>query len=71
MQIPFAKALQVCKNGENIPFLVQSNDEKVQLEGFLSCDKSHFNLLKLKGILSGTITLICDRSGEEYEKMLD
>lgn len=71
MQIHFAKALQVCKNGENIPFLVQSNDEKVQLEGFLSYDKSHFNLLKLKGILSGTITLICDRSGEEYEKMLD
>lgn len=71
MQIPFAKALQVCKNGENIPFLVQSNDEKVQLEGFLSYDKSYFNLLKLKGILSGTITLICDRSGEEYEKMLD
>lgn len=71
MQIPFVKALQACKNGDSIPFLVQSDDGKVQLEGFLSCDKSHFNLLKLKGVLNGTITLICDRSGEEYEKMLD
>ena len=71
MQITFAKALQTCKNGDTIPFLIESDDKKVQLEGFLSCDRNHFNLLKLKGILSGTVTLICDRSGEEYEKTLD
>ncbi|WP_279127514.1 hypothetical protein [Helicobacter winghamensis] len=71
MQLAFQKAFQTCKNGEKIPFLVQSNDKKAQLEGVLFYEKGHFNLLKLKGILKGSITLICDISGEEYEKILN
>lgn len=70
MQLAFQKAFQTCKNGEKIPFLVQSDDKKAQLEGVLFYEKGHFNLLKLKGILKGSITLICDISGEEYEKYL-
>ncbi|EEO25603.1 hypothetical protein [Helicobacter winghamensis] len=71
MQLAFQKAFQTCKNGEKIPFLVQSDDKKAQLEGVLFYEKGHFNLLKLKGILKGSITLICDISGEEYEKILN
>ncbi|WP_299550029.1 hypothetical protein [uncultured Helicobacter sp.] len=71
MQLAFQKAFQTCKNGEKIPFLVQSDDKKARLEGILFYDKSHFNLLKLNGILKGNITLICDMSGEEYEKALN
>lgn len=71
MCIPFFKALQACKNKEKIPFYVESNDKKVQLEGILSCDKMHFNWLKLSGILRGEITLTCDISGEEYIKVLN
>ncbi|MCI5968521.1 hypothetical protein [Helicobacter sp.] len=70
MQLAFQKAFQTCKNGEKIPFLVESDDKKAHLEGILFYDKSHFDLLKLKGILKGSITLICDISGEEYEKTL-
>ncbi|TLD84496.1 hypothetical protein LS70_002815 [Helicobacter sp. MIT 11-5569] len=71
MQLAFQKVFQACKNGEKIPFFVESDDRKAQLEGILSYDNSHFNLLKLNGILKGSITLICDISGEEYEKTLN
>ncbi|MBX7490572.1 hypothetical protein [Helicobacter turcicus] len=71
MQLAFQKAFQVCKNGEKIPFFVESDDKRVQLEGVLSYDKSHFDLLKLSGMLKGSIILICDISGEEYEKALN
>lgn len=71
MQLAFQKAFQTCKNGEKISFLVESEDKKARLEGALSYDKSRFDLLKLNGVLKGSITLICDISGEEYEKILD
>lgn len=70
-QIPFLKAFQTCKNGEKIPFSVMSADKKVRLEGFLSYDAKHFNLLKLSGILIGSVVLTCDLTGEDYEKALN
>lgn len=68
-KIAFARAFQSCQKGEKIPFCVEKGQAK--LEGILSYHQSHSNLLYLKGILSGTIALICDRSGEEYIKILE
>ena len=67
-KVAFAKAFQVCRNGEKLPFCVEK--EGAKLQGSLSYDKTHPNRLKLKGVLSGSITLICDLSGEEYDKAL-
>ncbi|MDD6056551.1 MAG: hypothetical protein SOW25_00235 [Helicobacter sp.] len=67
--ISFFKAFQTCKNGEKIPFIVSF--EKATLEGFLSHSKNHYDLLKLQATLKGEITLICDLSGDEYQKKLD
>ncbi|TLD86496.1 hypothetical protein [Helicobacter sp. MIT 05-5294] len=68
-KVAFAKVFQTCKNGDKFPFCVESDEAK--LEGVLSFSSNHSNLLKLEGILSGTITLICDVSGEEYVKTLE
>lgn len=68
-KIAFAKAFQICKNGEKVRFCIEEN--QVKLEGVLSCDKSYPDMLKLNGILSGTIVLVCDLSGEEYSKVLE
>ncbi len=70
-KLSFSKALQTCKSGEEIPFHIESADKKVCLDGSLSHSKTHPELLKLQGILKGAIALICDRSGEEYEKSLN
>ncbi len=68
-KIAFAKAFQSCKNGEEIPFCIEKDE--AELKGTLSYNKNYPNLLKLKGILSGTIVLVCDSSGEEYVKTLE
>lgn len=68
-KVAFAKAFQVCRNGEKFLFCVES--DKAKIEGALSYHPSHSNLLKFEGVLSGTITLVCDLSGEEYIKTLD
>lgn len=70
MHLAFQKILRACKNGEKIPFSIESDDKRVQLEGMLSHDKKHADLLKLSGVLKGSITLICDLSGEEYDRAL-
>lgn len=71
MQLSFPKIFQICKNGEKVPFFVKSDDYKTSLEGVLSYDGAYSNFIKLNGILKGKITLVCDASGEEYEKTLD
>lgn len=71
MQLPFLKIFQMCKNGEKVPFLVTSDDDKTSLEGVLSYDGVYSDCIKFSGILRGSITLACDASGEEYEKTLD
>ena len=68
-QVSFAKTFQACKNGEKFPFCIEK--DQVKLEGSLSYDTSHPKRLKLNGILSGSMTLVCDLSGEEYEKTLE
>lgn len=67
-KIAFAKVFQSCKNGEKFSFCIEKDQAKLQ--GSLSYDKAHPDRLKLKGVLSGSITLVCDLSGEEYDKIL-